>query len=87
MNIKGRYVTTLERNHEMVKRNKDMTLMQLLSYLNANKVNNATFILTNMEVKWEKGNEAFGIVEGNEGICWGQKVKKSSKMGPITLNF
>jgi len=40
-----------------------------------------------MEVKWEKGNEAFGIVEGNEGMCWGQKVHKWSKMGPTLFEF
>jgi len=44
-------------------------------------------IFTNMELKWEKPNEAFGIVEGNEGMCWGQKVHKSSKMGPPHFEF
>ena len=49
---------------------------------------NATLIFTHMELKWEKQNQTFGIVEGNEGICWGQKVhNKSSKMGPPLFEF
>lgn len=86
ININGTYVTTLQRNHERWKRTRyDTTFMQLLSCLHANTINIAPLIFTPMELKWEKRNQAFGIVEGNQGICWGQKVHKIVQNGPPSL--